>query len=426
MQPSRVMPVTDRRRESTALSVETVLPSVVALLIAVPSPISVNLTLGGLIALVLAPVTFPGLWRNTRGRWLIIVILALIPTGWIVAQSSLLQDNGRTFSTQVFFYHAALPVGLLAGLAGSYWCITKLALHRFLLFSFISVLAAELVTLNPENPWKYGLSVPVSMLGILLFAKSRLMLGLVVVPVLAAVSIVADLRSGTAIVLTTAVLVIFARRRSTQPSAAGLTSRGLVAAVVAVVVGGLVVQAASAGLLGNYLEQRTNDQLRVAGGNLVLGGRPEWGAAFALLSKNPLGIGTGVTPSADDYRLAIRNMPLGSRGLQEMSTVADSLRQGQVNFHSGLWTLWGLYGFAGIVLSALALIFFAAAVMKMTAGKFRQPRVPAAVLFFMLTAMWDTLFTPPVVAQFGIALATALHVLGDPNVASDAKDDYSP
>jgi hypothetical protein len=398
------------------LSIDTTAAAIMALLIAVPSPLSVNLSYGGVIGLAMAPVTLPALWRNARGRWLLIATVALVPMGWLVAQTSVLQDNGRTFNTQIFLYQAALPVGLLASMVGAYWCITKLGLQRFMLLSFAGLLAAALLSYDPTNPWKYGLALPVSMLVTLLVARNRLLLVLVVAPLLAAVSIAADFRSWIAILGMATALVVFARNSWTPPSASKVASYGLVALAGGVMVGALVVQASAAGMLGDELERRTTSQLKAANGNLILGGRPEWGAATALWRETPLGIGLGVTPSSDDYWLAIRHMPLRSEGLQELSVVAKSFQQGVVSFHSTFLTFWAVYGVAGVIFSVLALVYLAHAMM-VTAVSLRRPNLRAAVALLMLSSIWDILFSPTIAAQLGVALATASYLFGEPDIA---------
>lgn len=416
-----------RRYQSLDLSIETITAGVLAALIAVPSPFSVSLSLGGAASIALIPVTFPPLWHNSRGRLLLIAVLAFVPTGLLVAQISLLKDSSRTFSMGVFLYQAALPVGLLATVVGAYWCITKLGLQRFLLLSFAGLLAAAQFTYREANPWKYGLALPVSMLVILVFARSRALLCLVVTPLLAAVSIAAEFRSWIAILAIATLLVALPRSSQKPTSTSRIAWLGFVVMMVGGATAWLITRAATAGLLGEYLERRTNSQLQASNGNLLLGGRPEWGAAIALWRENPLGIGIGVAPSYDDYWLAILSMPLVSRGLQEISTVAESFQQGVVNFHSTFWTFWGVYGVAGLASCILALAYFAHA--SMLAGAKLGTNVQAAVVLLMLSSIWDLLFSPTVIAQLAIALATALHIFVDPNVveiqSKEFKDEKS-
>lgn len=416
MQTPRGYPRAWRSPNDPGPSIDTIAAAILAALIAIPSPISANMTIGGTISVALTPLTIPNIWQYKRGRWLLVAILALVPAGWLVSQNSLLQDKGRTFSAGLFLYHAALPVGLLASVAGAYWCVSKLGLQRFLLFSFTGVLAAAISTYQPVNPWKYGLALPISMLAILLFARNRLLLGLIVIPALVALSIAADYRSWTAFLAMATVLVIFVRTSWTPPSGSRVALLGLVIFGAAAIIAVLIAQASTAGMLGAYLQQRTAVQLEASNGNLLLGGRPEWAAAIALWRENPFGIGVGVTPSFEDFWLAIRSMPLGSRGLQDISNLAKSFHQGQVNFHSTFWTFWGVYGLAGVIFSTLILIHFTYATV-ITAAKLTRTNVRAAVTVLMLSSIWDTLFSPTVTAQLAIAIATALQVLNGPTIA---------
>ena len=400
------------------VSIERLVAGILAALLAMPSGLSFSLSAGGIIALILTPVTLPALWRERRGRWLLIALLALVPSGWLVAQASLLHDRGRTFTADVFLYQAAVPVGLSASLVGAYWCITKLGLQRFLLFFSASLLVATPL-LNSAwfaiNPWKYGLALPVSVLTILLLARSRFLLGFVIAPLLVAVSIAANFRSSIVFLALATVLAAYTPARSTKLSASKIAALGFVTVAFTVTTGWLIASASTSGMLGDYLQQRTNQQLEFSNGNLLFGGRPEWGAAIALWRENPLGIGIGVAPSSDDYWLAIRSMPLGTLEQQLNSGVGKYLKLGQVEFHSTFWTFWGVYGAAGVLFAALALVYLVRSSMFATVT-ISSVALRASVLLLMLGAIWDILYSPMVVPQLAVALATALYIRGGPNV----------
>ena len=401
------------RHQSGAISVDKMAAGILTVLIPVPSPISVSLSIGGALSLAVIPVTFPTLWRSTRGRWLLIATLALVPVGWLVAQTSVLQDHDRTFNTASFLYGAALPVGLLASLVGAYWCSRQLGLQRFLLLSSVGLLAAAFLTYNQTNPWKYGLALPISMLVLLLIARNRLLLGLVATPLLVAVSVAADYRSWIAVVGVATILGVFTGRSWKPLPTSRVVSLGLIAAAASTAIGWLITQASVAGMLGDYLKQRTDSQLATSSGNLLLGGRPEWGAAIGLFRESPLGIGIGVAPSYNDYAVAIRNMPI-STALQENTNVATSFRAGVINFHSWFLNLWAVYSVAGVLFSILAIAFLIRATL-VAVTRISQTNLRAAVALLILGSIWDILFSPTLVAQLAIALAAALHILGDPN-----------
>lgn len=401
------------------VSIETLVAGILATLLAIPSGLSVSLSVGGIIALILTPVTLPALWRDRRGRWLLIALLALMPSGWLVAQASLLYDRGRTFNASTLPYQAATAVSLLASIIGAYWCITKLGLLRFLLLSFAGLLVAVPFLFDlwfTANPWKYGLALPISVLAILLLARSRFLLGLVIAPLLVAVSIANDFRSWTMFVALAAVLGMYTPARSKKLSASRIASLGFAAVAFTATVGWLMVSAATSGMLGDYLEQRTNRQIEFSNGNLLLGGRPEWGAAIALWRENPLGIGLGVAPSSDDYWLAIRSMPLGQIDQQQNSGVAKYFKLGYVDFHSTFWTFWGVYGPAGVLFTALAIVYLVRSTLVATVA-ISSIAIRASVILLLLGAIWDILYSPIKIPQLAIAIAVALYVLGGPNIA---------
>ena len=406
-------------------SIDELVAGTLAALLAVPSPLSISMSWGGALTLMIAPVTLPALWSDKRGRWLLITLLALVPSGWLVAQFSLLQDSGRSLNSGVLLYQAAVPVGLIAGLVGAYWCITKLGYQRFLLIYLLSLIAASsiFVTANfYQNVWKFGLAVPVSMLVILFLARNRLLLGLVITPLLIAVSIAAEFRSGAGLLALTAILTVFATARLRKPSVSKVAWLGLIAVMAGSAITWVVAEAASAGTLGTYLEERTRRQLEDSSGNLLLGGRPEWGAATALWRDNPLGIGIGVAPSSDDYWLAITNMPLPTLGAQQNSGVAFYFQNGQVDFHSTFWTFWGVYGPAGIAFAVLALVYASRAIMTaITTNKGVGLR--ASVTLLMLFSIWDIFFSPTAASRLAVALAIALQTLRSPNITPNRAED---
>lgn len=409
-----------RPRPTGRLAADTLLAGIIALLIAVPSPISVSLSVGSLIALALLPVTVHTLWGSTRGKWLLITILGLVPSGWLTAQASLLRDTGRTFDTKWLFYESAMPLGLAASIAGAHWSISKLGLERFLQLSLAGVLAAVplIDERNQDNLWKYGLAIPISILSILFLAKSRLVLGLIVVPMLTLVSISADYRSWIAFLVLTTVLTVLPGNRLTRPSTWRLTLVGLTSIAATIVISRLGVRMATGGAFGPDLQELTIRQLELSNGNLLLGARPGWGAAINLWQQNPFGIGIGVAPSANDYWLAVQSMPK-LVAEQDASFILSYFLQGKIEFHSTFWTFWGIYGPVGALFSLLALFYCSYAII-VSATSTRETHLRAAFVLLMLSSTWDILFSPTSVAILAIGLATSIHIIE----RSDPRIDY--
>lgn len=398
---------------------DTLVAGVLALVIGVPSPISVSLSVGSLIALMLLPVTLHTLWGSRLGRWLLITTLGLVPSGWLTAQASLLRDTGRTFDMKWFLYESAMPLGLAASIVGAHWCITKLGLERFLQLSLTGVLAAVPLIEHKyeDNLWKYSLAIPISILSMLFFAKGRLILALIVLPVLTLVSIAAEYRSWTVFLLLATMLTVLPGHRLTRPSALRLTLLGLTTITATIFISRLGIKMATDGTLGSNLRDRTFRQLELSNGNLLLAARPGWSAAINFWQRDPLGIGIGVAPSSKDYWLAVHSMPQGVSA-QDPSFILYHFIQGKIEFHSLFWTYWGIYGIVGALFALLAL-FYCSYAMIVSAASTRKTHLRAAFILLMLSTAWDILFSPTSVALLSIGLATSIHIIerSDPRIA---------
>lgn len=139
-------------------------------------------------------------------------------------------------------------------------------------------------------------------------------------------------------------------------------------------------------------------------GNLLLGARPEWGAAWSLAGQYPSGIGLGVAPSSADWSTAVRAMPFSNSTLQDSSTVSEYFRSGEVSFHSVLWTFWGTYGVLGLILVVVILVLCGQTLLTLDSLRLSTPFMSAAAVL-MIGAAWDLLFSPVTLAPLAATLA---------------------
>jgi hypothetical protein len=109
-------------------------------------------------------------------------------------------------------------------------------------------------------------------------------------------------------------------------------------------------------------------------------------------------------------------MPLGNLAQQQNSGVAQNFKLGYVDFHSTFWTFWGVYGAAGVLFAALALVYLARSTLIATVT-ISSIALRASVILLMSGAIWDILYSPNAVPQLAIALSTALYIRGGPNGA---------
>lgn len=396
-----------RARASQSTS-STVLAAGIALTLSMATPISSSLSVGGLLAILAAPLILP---RVARTDWMfraaLVLLLLSIASGAILAALAPGVVDGRGFDQRWALYETMLVVGLLASSIAAIYSVRTIGVARFLAWWAVGFLANG-VFLDDlhDNPWKYGLALPVSLLLLLALRRTPVATVLVALPIIVAASVFFSYRSWLAIVLAAVIVAaISGRRRGRELRRVQVVALGLFALSLSLLLGWITVQLALSGALGEYAQRRTLQQTEIAD-NLLVGGRPEWAAAAALFDLTPYGFGLGVTPSGEDFILAVRSMPFASAQLQDTSTVAGYFRTGQVAFHSTLWTFWANYGLVGFATVALAVVLVGRGVMRAMAEPF-DLGVRAATIVLLLGTIWDLLFSPTDISSIAASLGVA-------------------
>jgi hypothetical protein len=346
-----------------------------------------GLTVGILISVALAPVWLRPLWRM-RGGPTILVLGALAPISgallaWVFAVN---HDHNISNAQQ----EVLLLVGLIGGIGVLTWARTVLGdAATASWFGIGLILALAQRGLDFDNVWKFSLSIPivVTSLALALFARWRT-LDLGVLALLATVAILNDSRSNAAMLVIAMMIIVWQRflqrysRRSTPTTT--WVSMLLVSIVGYFVMQSLILQ----GFFGRETMVRSEVQIETAG-NLILGGRPEMGAAFALLSRNPLGFGVGITPNPTDILIA-------KNGMAQLDYAPNNGYVDQYMFgsgfevHSMLGDLWLRFGIPGCLL-AVALLFI---VLRGTTYRMADRMAGGLIIYLMLQVVWDMFFTP--------------------------------
>lgn len=378
----------------------------IALLLAFRTPFSANISYGVALALVAFPVTLRP-WLSSRSGVAMSVLagLALIGGARLI-QPSLAADPGRSFDPDTAIYQASVLVGLVLTAATAHWALTVLGLNKFLiLWAAGLIVSAPLLSAGfAENPWKYGLALPVSVIVLGLVSRGGIGLNVFALVALVLLSTAFSYRSWIQVLVTSAI-VIYVLTHARETAHRRRRSRLLVGAALGAGVlafGWALSTLATSGFLGEAVQRRTIEQ-EEASGNLLLGGRPEWGAAWSTAEKNPFGIGMGVAPSSADWSTAVRAMPFSHNSLQDSSTVSGYFRSGEVSFHSVLWTFWGTYGVIGFLLVAVFLILISRALLSLDALRLSTGHM-AAVAVLLIGTGWDLLFSPLNVASVAATL----------------------
>lgn len=403
-------PMTPRwRRTISAVSAvprdAALLPTIVAIAAAMCAAMRAQfgpgLTLCLVAGLVLAPVWVTNLKRFRYARSLLLVGAGAVVCGMVLT----LLDTTRSTSSSLLIAQTLMMLSVLCSIGMLLWARSVIGAGATITaFGAGALVNIALTGGNPANLWKYSLAIPVALLllGIAAMRNSR-MLELIALVVVAGISAISDSRSMTAFLLLTAVLVVWQmasagtgrlRPRPWQ-TILGLAALGLSAFLL---FQALILD----GVLGEAAAERTQAQIDTSG-SLIAGGRPEMGAAAALISAQPWGFGSGTTPTSNDVWLAKTGMSALNYDPNN-GYVERYMFGGHFEVHSVLGDLWIRYGLLG---AAFALAICVLAVYA-TARHVSTRTASAALIFLTALGVWDTLFSPLLTSYTTLALMTAL------------------
>jgi len=324
--------------------------------------------------------------------------LALLLLGWFVAQTASNLGAG-TSATRAILSALVFP-GLMA--TGTF-VVSRLSHGSASRVGGIAAGAAAsycvFVTTSPsevfqQDPWKYGLGIPVTIMVTLAVGWLRRSgfrkLGTMVLVALAAVHLALAFRSLAAICLVMVGLLLGRRpdRSLTVSRMVLLAAISLLSVWIAsVAVAGVTAR----GWLGQEQREKQVYQSHVDGGYLVAG-RPEiFASAKIIASQSLLGRGTSAELSYQEQREVITE--LYDRGVNVSLGQQERLfGDNGVNSHSlalGSWVRGGIMAFAPWVF--ILAMLYRAVMRKWTS---RDLLIYPATMFMAIMATWDFLFSP--------------------------------
>lgn len=361
-----------------------------------------GLTVGLAFALVLLP-----LWASEvrSSRWItwtmVLTVIAAASSIWLTVWHS----DSRTVSTSGLLESVFVVLGLGGGIGATLWARSRTSVTVVGTLFGIGLL----LRIDPggesfsENPWRFGFSLPVTVIVLALVTRWRKRwLDVVAVLALAGVSAANGGRSTSAILLMVALLVVW--------QSWGRPASSKLAAVRTLILFGLLafgtylsVQAAILeGALGESAQLRTELQLSTSG-TLITGGRPEIGATLALMAESPGGFGGGSLPSMTDVLVAKSGM--AALGYDPNNGYVENYMFGTgFEVHSVIGDLWAWSGIPGLLLATVLLLFFVVRTAVLTTGR----AASGLLLFLGVKSIWNLLFAPLESALTVLVLAVAL------------------
>jgi hypothetical protein len=365
-----------------------------------------GLTAAFVVALLLLPVWIGSLAAYRGARALAgLVLLALAIGGLLAARSSVDHDFAayEAVSTGVLVLGAVGLIGLVA------WSRTVLPLWAIGAVFGLGMLAHAVLSAGGSgNPYKFGYSLPLTIIVLsLLSRRPRPGRAVAALVVLGVADIAADARSAFGFCLLAGALVLW-QARPVVPGrrASALQTIGLLA-VLAAGAYFAISELLTSGVLGAGVQARTTAQIDQSG-SLLLGGRPEWTATWALMQQHPWGFGLGTVPSATD--LATAKAGLAAVQIPTINGYLENyLLNGRFELHSivaDLWTNLGLMGLAtGLFLGFL--------VVRGLAQGLSERQASPLLCFLALRSIWVLAFgplpsnLPEVALTVGLALVLA-------------------
>ncbi|MET4052863.1 hypothetical protein ABID81_002235 [Frigoribacterium sp. PvP054] len=366
-----------------------------------------SLQVGFVVALVMLPVWWAHLRRQRGGTAFVALgLLATVAGLWLgVANAADHEtDPSAVIPGTVFLVGTVLSVGLFV------WGRDVLTTHRAALWFGVGLALGFTpdTTLFATNPWKFGFALPVTVILLALAARFGRRWELGALATLIVVAALNDSRSAFGLLLLAALLV-FAQvaivRPHRRPSAVAVLV-GLVGLGVA------VYQLGQALILDGYLgvttQARSLEQLRQSG-SLILGGRPELAATFALMEHHPWGFGTGSVPTPQDVQIAKEGMD--TIGYQPNNGYVERFMfGGHVELHSVFGDLWAQSGIVGLLLVATAVVVLAVGVVRRLA----EGTASGLLLYASAQSVWNVFFAPFYTSFPTLVLALALAFLPRP------------
>lgn len=351
-------------------------------------PLFEELSVGTALGVVLLPVWWRAVTRYLDLRVLLGLIgLALLSAVWLTELAK--QDHST--SSRMMLSNLLLVAGVATGVGVIAWCRTLMRSPVVATWYGVGmVLGIETGGRFAENPWRFGFSLPLTVLLLALAWSSRRAWWQVAAALaLSGMSALNGGRSTSAMILLAAVVALHQATVGRTRTRAGSRVR---AVLMIGALGFALYHVGQAVILDGYLgqdaQQRTEAQIALSG-SIINGARPESGATRALMGHRPYGYGAGTRPSTEDLMVAKSGM--ASLGYDPNNGYVERYMFGSgMKLHSTSGDLWALAGIPGLLVACWVLWI----VLRGYTTAFTRYAAGALLTYLAVRTVWDLLFSP--------------------------------
>lgn len=381
--------------------------------LAMPTPGST--TTAFVASLVLLPM-WVAVVPRFRGAGLLCGLAALaLVSGVLLAGWSTVE---RDFSVRAA---TELPVLLLTGLGAIglvLWARGVMPIPAIGLAYGLGLLAHGLLRMDQSiNAFKFELSLPLTIVVLSLAGlRQGRTAAVVALAGLGVANVANDARSAFGFCVIAAGLVLWQVRPAARAGRSNAWAGILLLGATAVGVYLAATELMIAGALGEEVQARTTTQIEQSG-SLLLGGRPEWTATWALMQDRPWGYGLGIVPDSHDLDvaragLAVTRIPTVD-GYLENFMLTD-----RFELHSVAADLWSATGPAGLAYGAALAALLVGSLAQLLARR----QASGLVCFLALTAIWNVAFGTLPSNGLDVAFAVGLMLLARAPVTAQAAE----
>lgn len=363
----------------------------------------------GLTGIALLPALVPHLRRYRLVPTLLVLLAASVVAGAILTA---LRDT-HAVSMSVAVSRSVMVLALIGGIGVVLYARDHIgAAPAAVAYGVGMVGAIALEPVSTVNAWRFSFSIPLAILILaVLSLRARLLPQVTALIALGLIGVLNDARSNSAMLFLAAVVLLW--QRFTQAVAQGRRRAGHVVGLVLFAAG--FVQLMQFSLLEGYFGEATQAKSEAqiqASGNLLLGGRPEAAASFALITRYPLGLGSGVQPTGADVYAAKTSM--SAIGYDPNNGYVENFMFGDgIEVHSMLGDFWLWFGWAGLA-ACLVMVLI---VVLSAEDRLRSATMTGLLAYLSIRFFWDLLFSPASSSMKLLTLLLPLAVLAVSAVA---------